>query len=194
MAITEWMPCGIIESAPNPQLGPSEFDVQTFEAGMENALGMLAQEPERLHGRGFVVLENGPLGPSIAVPRTGIYQINALMRFMPTCDDGNGRFEDMWDAETMDSHTMTTAGRAHLTGSRIVALRVLRDGMIEDTIEGKNEAYELCADEQMWVGHRVANFSGTVALKRHDRIVLQAWQNSGEDQMCFVRCSALCVN
>lgn len=199
VAITDWQPCGVIETAPNPQLDGNTFDVEIFESGMQNGLGFVVHNPEDLHGRGFVLTDDGPLGPAIAVPKTGLYQVNALMRFLPTIDDGNAQFQDMWEPQPLaptdaTGFDVTPAGRAHLVGSRIVALRVLRNNMIVDTIEGKNEAYELCSDDAMWVGHRVANVSGTVALERHDRLVLQAWQNSGEDQACFVRFSALCVS
>lgn len=198
IAITDWLPCGDVLSAPNPQLSASSFDVDTFESGMRNGMGLLVQEPDQMHGRGFVLLDNGPLGAAFAVPKDGVYTINALMRFLPTLDEGNARFQDMWEEKQEGSDQagfdVTAVGKAHLVGSRIVAVRVLRDGMIVDTIEGKNEAYELCDDDGMWVGHRVANVAGAVALRRHDRLVVQAWQNSGEDQTCFVRFSAICVS
>lgn len=128
-----------------------------------------------------------PGGVGVRVPRSGLYSISASARFSPP----TAIYGDLWNGAPFTS-ALTAAGVAHLSGSRIVAIRLLdEDGNGVDTIEGvAHPVSGVTSNDGLWVPHTTAFVSAVVALRANSIIAFQVWQNSGQPVRAFARFSA----
>lgn len=183
-----WMFAGTVLSAPNPQVEEiGGFSAEVFEAGLQNAFGHTSLDAiDALMVKSGFTISDCPLGPAIEVMKNGLYSISLSARFAPMgSDGGNAHFDALFEGD--DSDILNERGMAHMAGSRVVAVRVLRQDKIVDTVDGKTECYEVASDPKGWIGNRMASLSVVLPLEKDDRLVLQLWQNSGAPLTAFAR-------